>query len=518
MTTLAEKLNNGKTTTSSNGTMTLAQKLSSPSVQASAPKQSLSESIWSGLSKTFAVPSVSSIGSAAKDIAIGAGKGFIDSSIGTASLLQKGGQAALAAIDPTKTYSQVQQTTGIPSLQGDQKAQIDEQLKSTNAAQKVGKVLEFGAELINPVGKAEESASAISKAKGLFNDGVDAVKNILEKRQAGKALDAAERSLTDTLDVIKPVLNKKEAIGAFEKAGTQGGVTNKGLLSKTVVTPTQRDIDIAKSVQGVVSKNNGPIDNIVNINKEISRVAEQEVKPFLEKNPVGFNFEDLRTYMSQKLRPEGTLKTDPESFSTYKRVSNSILNTINKTLKESAANSGQYGSITDFNDVWNARKVIDNVIEKELGSVTFDSPQYTGIRAAARDVRDVFSKFITDSLSAPGQMEKVNKMTEFLQEATKRGIDLGEEDAIKLLEQKFGISRSTEDMARAAFFQDKMTRLNHIYEARGNIAESNYKLLDKNFLERWRKQNPEKYNLLKIGGGLVGLGTLGSITKSVAGD
>ncbi len=77
------------------------------------------------------------------------------------------------------------------------------------------------------------------------------------------------------------------------------------------------------------------------------------------------------------------------------------------------------------------------------------------------------------------------------------------------LKEQFGINQSDADLQRAAVFKDSMDQLNSMYDARGNIAESNYKLLDKNGIQRWIKQNPAKAKLLLKGLGIVGLGLVG---------
>lgn len=115
----------------------------------------------------FGMPTVKGVIGATKDVGIGFGKGFLESSIGTARMIQGAGQRAVAAIDPTRTLDEVRSETGLRSLQGKDAAQIDDQLKSTNTEQKVGKVLEFASSLFYPVGKAEEVASVLNKGKNV---------------------------------------------------------------------------------------------------------------------------------------------------------------------------------------------------------------------------------------------------------------------------------------------------------------------------------------------------------------
>ncbi len=377
------------------------------------------------------------------------------------------------------------------------------------AARNIADALNIGLAILGE--KAPKLKTSIGDAlgetvSGIKSDATSVVNKAKEiNSQLGKEVTDInnKKAIDEAIEVTKPVLNKKEAIAAFEKAGMKGGIAEKGALNKYAKEPTARDIEVANSVKGIVSKNKGPVDNIVSINEEIGKIADQELKPFLEKNKVPTNFEDFRKYMTDRISPDSSLKADTEAYSTYKRVTESIINKTYGELKNASKKSGDFTSATDGNIYWDARKVIDNVIEKELGTATFDSPQYMGIRAAAKDARDTFGKFLSDSLANPAQMEKLNKMQEFILESKRRGIEIAPE-SIPKLEEQFGIKRTPDDLARAKFFTDRMKNLNLMYEARGNVAEANYKLLDKNALQRWIKQNPSKAKLFKAGLGLTG--------------
>ena len=86
-------------------------------------------------------------------------------------MLQKGGQAILAGVDPTKTYEQVKEETGFPSLKGEKLEQIRELLKAENTAEKAGKVTEFLAELVWPTGKTKEAQMLLRKGKEVVETG-----------------------------------------------------------------------------------------------------------------------------------------------------------------------------------------------------------------------------------------------------------------------------------------------------------------------------------------------------------
>jgi len=137
------------------------------------------------------------------DITIGAGKEFLDSSIGTARLLQTGGQAILAGIDPTRNFAQIQKQTGIPALKGEQALAIDDMLKSSNAEQSLGKVIGFGAEL-GVGGGFNLARKGVQKGVGLgervlargaktFSRGSEALGSVASQGLKQSLKDVAER-------------------------------------------------------------------------------------------------------------------------------------------------------------------------------------------------------------------------------------------------------------------------------------------------------------------------------------
>ena len=381
---------------------------------------------------------------------------------------------------------------------------FDKAVTPTNNAQKEGALNTSIAEMAIPtagVRKSKVAVTALQKTGSTIKGAGTALKNTIKTPQS---------PLDEAVEVTSPARYKKDSIASMEKAGLPGGAQKQGVFGTYKAAPNARDTEVAKSVQGIVSTKKGPLDNIVAVNEEIGKVSDNLSTHFAE-NEVPFNFEDLRK-ASDLITPDATLKADPAAFKTYARVKENLLTTMNNQLKTSAKASGTFESKTNMADVWDARKVIDQRIEEELGATTFGTPQYTGIKAAALDFRNGFNEFIANNVANPGQMEQVNKMQEFLQVSRARGIEIPDDEAaINMLRESFGLDASSEASARAAVFKDTMQRLNKMYEARGNIAESNYRLLDKNAIQRWVKQNPSKARALEYGIGVAGVGALGNV-------
>lgn len=89
-------------------------------------------------------------GGKAVGFSTGVAKGFMESAIGTAKMAQRIGQGTIAAIDPNRTYREVEATTGFPTLRKETDKYQSELLKADGTAEKVGKVAAFGAELLAP--------------------------------------------------------------------------------------------------------------------------------------------------------------------------------------------------------------------------------------------------------------------------------------------------------------------------------------------------------------------------------
>lgn len=119
-------------------------------------------------------------GSPLGDLATGFTKGILEESIGTAALLQKGGQKVLGAVDPTRTIKEVEEQTGFESLKGEKLSEIQELLKSDNTVEKAGKLTAFIASIFTPTG-----------ARGAVKKTVSPIVENLQKtgREGAEAID-----------------------------------------------------------------------------------------------------------------------------------------------------------------------------------------------------------------------------------------------------------------------------------------------------------------------------------------
>lgn len=321
---------------------------------------------------------------------------------------------------------------------------------------------------------------------------------------SGEALGAIKtaRNATPTLQDTISVISPKETPVASAEDIAAGKAKAPTLLGKATIDHSETPYiqKAAQDVHGLVSPKESMIQNVNNVHDAIQNLSTDVVKPFLSRNPVPFNFEDLQQSLSL-VKPSTSLKSDTAAFGTYGRVKEEIQQTLYDTLSKLP----ERGNSTDMNALWNARKAIDTKISQELGDATFGTPQYTGVKAAARDMRNAINDFISNSLANPGQMQLVNAMTDFLQTARAKGINIPTEgDAITLLKQQFGLSQKAEDAMKAAFFRESLSKMSGMYDAISNMAPKAYGELGKTGINLLLKKHPALRKV--IGAGLSGVG------------
>lgn len=288
--------------------------------------------------------------------------------------------------------------------------------------------------------------------------GIPELASKVDVRMGGQATENAAKSLTndatnEALDVTKPVMDKKSSISALENAGKPGGVN-----STLQTTPDQHATDVANSVKGLVKKGATAAENNTAINSEISRISEQEIKPFLDKNPAPFNQATLSKYIDNKTSIPNYIKADPVLQKTYDLTKQSMMDEVAKQPKTTSG-------------LWAARKSFDKIAENEVGKLDPMSEKVSASKQAALDVRRSVNNFIAEKTP--------NGDTEFTA---------------------------------------KLKDLSNKYEARSNIAENNYKLVNKNAVTRFKAQHPTATKIIKGAGTVAGFGIGDKILKATTGE
>jgi hypothetical protein len=197
----------------------------------------------------------------AKSFSTGVAKGALESSIGTARLLQGAGKLVMKgidAIDPTDTFKNVDQT-GVPSLSGQQATDIDAILKSENTAEKAGKLTAYVAELLTPSGSRKAVSTVAEKGLNIGKKGIDTVGDLAQPAiKAGKEVVgqiAKPENIMQRVARINPTeqvkfkdisgetvgeyLTKRKIFGNQEEITTQlikNFQTNKAKADKAIAT------------------------------------------------------------------------------------------------------------------------------------------------------------------------------------------------------------------------------------------------------------------------------------------
>lgn len=323
---------------------------------------------------------------------------------------------------------------------------INKTFTPQNSTQGLGNFLGSVAQAAIPLGKASQGIEAGS----IIGKALSPLKEFLANRATTKAVNAIAPKLTSgeieaSPNVIRP------------KIGAPRVDFTKDTALQQIANDTK---DIAKGKSSIDDKNA--------LKSAIEQTSVNGVKPFLAENKVPANFEDLQKKLSL-VHPQSSLKADPSALKTYSRVREEVQTSLYNSLKETAKAKGDFTGNVDFNDVWDARKVLDSKAEEELGSKVFGTPEFTGAKAAIQDMRQGLTQYIKDSLQFPGQMEDVNRMQEFTQVAKARGIEIGSKEAQALMEQ-MGIKSTPEGIARAKTFEDSMSKISNFYKAIDNVS------------------------------------------------
>lgn len=251
-----------------------------------------------------------------------------------------------------------------------------------------------------------------------------------------------QKRLNQALEETMPELTKKEATTVLRA----GRGKKAGVLKTIEVEPTSQDINRAKATVGIVRKGD-PIGNEVRLQKEIERISEEVITPHLQKNPAPFRMQDLKGSLT---------KTQPESILTKRDI----------TLKN-AYDSVKEGIISELDiiqpkttyDLWEARKALDIVFEREVGTRAWTDVHMPAATEAYRDMRRTINAFIANR--TPGTT-----------------------------------------------YKDGLSKLSYLYDAAENIATKNWRLLGTNILTRLWKMHPTFRVILKyvVPGGLIGAG------------
>jgi len=351
-------------------------------------------------------------------------------------------------------------------------------------------------------GKAGEVTSGlIDKFTAWAKEKGSEISQVKQIRQQAKATQKVAKQLGEPI-------SKREKIGAFEKAGKQGGVMQKGKLFKRWdYEPDYQDFANAQEAVGskAVNPKKNVLQNLTQINKTLDTKAKKigtvlknsdnltNVERFSlidPKNPMlaGTN-PALEPGMSEQLDEIRKIKGQKAVDQILENLGwkenskpmnlidlNSQIDGINPSLGTKSESSLQrvfdnvktaakeiIGNAKGKYDLWQKRIEFDQMLEKEFGDAIWDTekPTHGAIKDATSKIRTIWNKYIGSVTPEAGND-----------------------------------------------FQNELRSMTKLYDVRGRFGEKYYKLVGSDWFKRFILEHP---NIVKTiqGGGFTGAGYVG---------
>jgi hypothetical protein len=264
---------------------------------------------------------------------------------------------------------------------------VGSELQNDNAS--VKSVLEGGAFGTLTGGLTGGVLGGASAAAGkIVRNGVDAVVN----KEANKLAKVSR----EAYDVVSPELSKSEKITALNS-----GRGTKSPSGEIIIKPSQRDLQVAKVSEGLVSKSKTSVENIASLHSEIEKEANATVAG-LKKSDAIFNNSQLSTHLDSVERPP-LLASDERLNSAYDLARKKFLEFVNKQPKK-------------LSGLLQARKDFDQWAQKAFPHI-FDDPSQAPLQQALRDMRSAANDFISNKLPDGSPFKASLKKQNLLYEA-----------------------------------------------------------------------------------------------------
>lgn len=204
--------------------------------------------------------------------------------------------------------------------------------------------------------------------------------------------------------------------------------------------------DLGKKPWSIVKPGGSPTKNVNNLVGTISEYSNSVISPFLKSNRVSTNFDDFIRYMDG-VKPSQALQSSPDSLETFNRIRNRVVQTVYNSMTASARKANDFGAMTDMNDYWHARKVIDDIIDEEMGAKVFTDPGVSTIKNAASSLRAGVADFISDTLRFPGQGELLATYRQTINGMRDNGMNITPQE-LKALARQLGLQPTGEIAAK----------------------------------------------------------------------
>lgn len=447
------------------------------------------------------------------------------------------------SVDPTKVFGTP--LTRIAAGNGSDNVDV-----AKGALKKLlGDFSSAGAQNAGPIGKdmqahapklqaAFDALNTFTKPKGLLQKegsaSTDTAEAVLPVPSfagtAKKAASAVKAAVTPTpliekiTQAMTPVLTPTKIGKGISESAKSGQV-----FDAAAMPVVKRSVQAVQDVASVLGKKATDIirpgikkagDNVARLGQAIGDYSKTVVTPFLQKAGVNYNFADLKKSL-ELVRPSESL--DSEASSAYNKIKDRVLQTIADKVgpdvknisslagmrKATADTAGTVAAKTSKGDVdfWDARKIIDHVVEEETKGKAWGDASVVGAKAAYKDLRNGFAQYLSDGFRYPGQMENVNKANEFLKSSPVAKMDKTDWNLTQL-EHQFGLSRNPASDANAAEWEKHMANMSSLYDGMTNVGSRATKEYGKKWLTLMTKEHPIATRAIKYGLGAIGAGAL----------
>lgn len=289
------------------------------------------------------------IGTALKDVAVGAGKAFVRGGRDIANIAQQAGKKVLGAFGVNT------EGMGINAIDNNTAAgaQVNEQLQPKSVGEKVGGTLETVAELGTGFA-SKEGAKAIQ----LGEKGVQAYKTA----QDAKAGERAIQNITPKTKDLTPT-EYEDLLG------------KQKISPKTSTSPAQYVLSDTEKANALKYKDllqsNDPVKNSINVINRISNI-DSKVGDFLRQNNNIYNTGELKNFIADKLKSVSDIMIPEERVD---KLKTELIDGFTKSLPKN-----------NMEELWKARKSFDQSIKKVFeGSPTLQNTVKREFRNAVQD-------------------------------------------------------------------------------------------------------------------------------------
>lgn len=255
-----------------------------------------------------------------------------------------------------------------------------------------------------PVGRGAKVVGAVKPGR---------VVSFFEGRLDDQLLDEAIR-------VTKPTLTRTEKINVLTS-----GDTKKTLSGSIQSLPTDKDLLVAESVQGIVSAKKNPVVNIQKISDEIEVVA-KNVDTGLKQNNAIFNNNQLTSKLSEAKEASRVV------FGSEKSIENTYDAVVTEFVRI------MEGKGNTVSGLWEGRKEFDSIMKSKFPKVfnnpaTTDAPRYNAINDVRRAANNYIEELLPEGNAYKEQMKKMNNMYTARTNIAESAVDILDKSKTKII-------------------------------------------------------------------------------------